>query len=102
MSIHLIFCCSELLGIGKIVHGNGEEYVEEGVVTEQGQHDEVQRVDHPRPTGHKVSVPCVRIVELFFAVISDKKQYVCCIFISMLIQHLGEFRLDFLKMNMRT
>jgi hypothetical protein len=91
VSIHLIFCCGELLSIGKIVHGNGEEDVEEGVVTEQGQHDEVQRVDHPRPRGHNVSVPCVRIVSLFFAVISDKKQYVCYIFISTLIQHIGEF-----------
>ncbi len=100
--IHLIFSCGELLSIGKIVHGNGEEDVEEGVVPEQGQHDEVQRVDHPRPRGHKVSVHCVRIVSLFFAVISDKKQYVRCIFISTLIQHIVEFWLDFLKMNMCT
>ena len=47
---HLILGCSELLGVGEIVHGNGEEHVEQGVVTKQGQHDEVQRVDHTRPS----------------------------------------------------
>ena len=45
---HLILGCSELLGVGEIVHGNGEEHVEERVVAEHGQKDEVERVDQAR------------------------------------------------------
>ena len=34
------------MGVGEIVHGNSEEHVEEGVVTEQGEDNEVEGVDH--------------------------------------------------------
>ena len=46
---HLVLSCGELLGIGKVVHGNGQEDIEKGVVTKQGEDNEVERVDHARP-----------------------------------------------------
>ena len=52
---HLILRCSELLSVGEIVHSDGEEDVEEGVVAEEGEDDEVERVDHAvadAPLGH--------------------------------------------------
>ena len=49
LRFYLIFRSSQFLCIGKIVNGNGQENIEQGVVTEQRQHNEVQRVDHARP-----------------------------------------------------
>ena len=52
---HLVLRCSELLSVGEIVHSDGKEDVEEGVVTEEGEDDEVERVDHAvadPPLGH--------------------------------------------------
>ena len=43
---NLVLRCSELLSVGEIVHSDGEEDVEEGVVAEEGEDDEVERVDH--------------------------------------------------------
>ena len=38
----LVLGSSELLCIGEVVDGDGEEHVEQGVVAKQGQHDEVE------------------------------------------------------------
>ena len=43
---HLVLRRSELLSVGEVVHSDGEEDVEEGVVTKEGQDNEVERVDH--------------------------------------------------------
>ena len=43
---HLVLGRGQLLRVGEVVHGDGEEDVEEGVVPEEGEHDEVERVDH--------------------------------------------------------
>ena len=53
-SSHLVLRGRELLRVGEIVHGDGEEHVEQGVVAEQRQHDEVQRVDHAGPVQQTV------------------------------------------------
>ena len=42
----LIFGRRQLLGVGQVVDGDGQEDVEQGVVAEQGQDDEVEGVDH--------------------------------------------------------
>lgn len=52
---HLILRRSELLSVGEIVNGDGEEDVEESVVAEEGEDNEVERVDHAvadPPLGH--------------------------------------------------
>ena len=43
---HLVLRCSQFLSVGEIVHSDGEEDVEEGVVTKEGEDNEVERVDH--------------------------------------------------------
>ena len=44
---HLVLGRCQLLGVGEVVHGDGEEDIEESVVTEQRENDKVKRVDHP-------------------------------------------------------
>ena len=57
--VHVVLCLllrsRQLLGVGQVVHGDGKEHVEEGVVAEEGEHDEVQGVDVARP------VPALRL-----------------------------------------
>ncbi len=42
----LVLGCCQLLRVGQVVDGDGQEDVEQGVVAEEGEDDEVKGVDH--------------------------------------------------------
>jgi len=42
----LIFCCRQFLRVRQVVNSDGQEDVEQGVVAEERQYDEVERVNH--------------------------------------------------------